>query len=572
MSRQKADAIELPAVREPGPLAQWTRQAASSAAHVSRWYAASLGASVLASSATGQWEIMWAVAGGCAATAGRNTVSGLSWGQTARSKAHRRHRRRYQGAASKLELRRKLSPQAAQRHAIRVGLDPMGAPVILGRAGRPPQVIAGNRSDSYLAIAPPQTLKTALLSCWSEDAPGSCITFSSRGDIYRHTALNRGRRGKVLVLNADRLGGIPQTLFVDPVAGCEDQRVALRRAADFMAASPRDPSGKDRWHESRGVNLLRIMLHAAALAGGSMRDVAAWVSDPLNEIPLKVLQHAGSDEWAAELAALCAQEGDFFSSVVSSAEATLGWLKDPWLAAIACPPEGKATDIRQFIREGSGSIYVIGEDREYSSLSPYFAFVAAEVFHTARQVAEEQGGRLRSSLTMVIDEAATICPVPLHRWSSVAAGYNITLMAAIQAMSQLPARWGEHDASTIITNFTTKLIGGGFTKAADLEDLSLLCGEIDVKGSRGQPDHRERLYSPERIRLLETWHALVIHRNTRPVEVIITPVWSRRGYQKVPDPVPAGYGPPPADPGAAGIPAAPHWPAPETHPEFQYVE
>ena len=50
----------------------------------------------------------------------------------------------------------------------------------------------------------------------------------------------------------------------------------------------------------------------------------------------------------------------------------------------------------------------------------------------------------------------------------------------------------------------------------------------------------ERLYPPERIRLLADWHALVIHRNARPVEVKVTPVWKRRGYERVqPVPVPA---------------------------------
>jgi type IV secretion system protein VirD4 len=558
--------VKMSVPREPGPLTQWATRTAGQAAHASRWYAGTLGAGVVAAEASDAHELFWICVGGCAAIAGKNIAGNFSWGSQ-RGGAARRHRRRYQGAASRMELLRKLSVPAAQKHAIRVGLDPEGAPVIIGKSGKPAQIIAGTRADSYLAIAPPQTLKTALLSCWTEDAPGACITFSSRGDIYRHTALNRGRRGRVLVLNADRLHGVPQTLFVDPVAGCEDMRIAMRRAADFMAASPRDPSGKDRWHENRGAGLLRIMLHAAALAHGSMRDVAAWVADPHREEPMKYLTEAKSFEWAEKLAALCEQDGDFFNSVISSAEACLTWMDDPWMAAIACPPQGQATDLREFIEDGTGSIYVVGEDREYGSLSPYFAFVAAEVHHTARQVAEAQGGRLRSALTMVIDEAATICPVPLHRWSSVDAGYNITLMAAIQALSQLPARWGEHDASTILTNFTTKIVGGGFTRGTDLEDLSVLCGEYEVplrrdqKGEqhRNAPGIRERLYPPERIRLLETWHALVIHRNTRPVEVVITPVWARPGYQKVPEPAAyaSGDGQPPSWPTRVREPVEP---------------
>jgi len=549
--------------REPGPLAQWATRSAKKAAYAGRWYGASLGAALVASGVTGQHELVWMDLGGCVTVVGQKYLENSSWGRR-HHKNRRKLQRRYQGHASMFELQRKLSVSAARKHAMKLGLDPEGAEVIIGDTiGHPKQVVAANRADSLLAVAPPQTLKTALISCWVEDAPGSCVAFSSRGDQYRHTALNRGRRGEVLVLNADALKGIPQTFFLDPVAGCEDPRVAMRRASDFMAASPRDPGGKDKWHEARGASLLRLMFHAGALAGLSLREVTAWVSDPRTEDPLKVLEAAGNYEWAAELAALCEQEGDFFSSVVSSAESALAWMKDPWMARIACPADGENVDLWQFLKRGTGTIYVVGEDREFGSLSPYFAFVAAEVFHTARQVAEAQGGKLRRALTMAIDEAATICPVPLHKWSSVAAGYNISLIAAIQALSQLPARWGPHDGDTILTNFTTKIIGGGFTKPEDLEALSLVCGEheVPVRGRKGE-FMRERLYPPERIRLLDNWHALVIHRNTRPVEVVIRPVWTRAWYQRVPDFAETRPGAPPESPVGAYVPSAPALPGP----------
>lgn len=562
MANSKAVKARTPS--EPGPLVQWAGRTARQAAYAGRWYGASFGAALVASGATGQAELVWMDLGGCFAIAGQKYLEGTSWGRR-HGRNRRKQQRRYQGHASMFELQRKLSVGAARKHAMKLGLDPEGAEVIIGETlSHPKLTIAANRADSLLAVAPPQTLKTALLSCWVEDAPGSCIGFSSRGDQYRHTALNRGRRGEVLVLNADALKGIPQTFFLDPIAGCEDPRVAMRRASDFMAASPRDPGGKDKWHEARGSSLLRLMFHAGALAGLSLREVAAWVSDPRIEDPHKILEAAGNYEWAAELDALCEQEGDFFSSVVSSAESALAWMKDPWMARIACPQDGENIDLWKFLEDGAGTIYVVGEDREFGSLSPYFAFVAAEVFHTARQVAEAQGGRLRRALTMVIDEAATICPVPLHRWSSVAAGYNISLIAAIQALSQLPARWGQHDGDTILTNFTTKIIGGGFTKPEDLEAISLVCGEheVPVRGRKGE-FMRERLYPPERIRLLDNLHALVIHRNTRPVEVLIKPVWARAWYQRVPEfPAPVTGGPPPPAPGPVPVPAPPDNPGP----------
>jgi hypothetical protein len=204
----------------------------------------------------------------------------------------------------------------------------------------------------------------------------------------------------------------------------------------------------------------------------------------------------------------------------------------------ACPA-GDGFDCRAFADGGTGTVYLIGADSDHGSLAPYFAAFAAEMFEQLKQAAARNGGRLARPATLALDEAATIVPVPLHKWTSVAAGYGLTVIAGIQALSQLAARWGEHDAKTIRTNFTVKLIGGGFTDDAELEALSAVCGMRDTwdhtrhpDGSRTRTPRQERLFPPERIRMLAQWHLLIVHRNTRPVETVITPVWELPGYCK----------------------------------------
>ena len=70
-------------------------------------------------------------------------------------KAAARQRAKYQGPATKREIRAKLSPRAIRKHAARVcpGLHPSEAHVELGRAGR--QVIADAWSGARLVYAPP---------------------------------------------------------------------------------------------------------------------------------------------------------------------------------------------------------------------------------------------------------------------------------------------------------------------------------------------------------------------------------------------------------------------------------
>lgn len=462
-------------------------------------------------------------------------------------KAAMRRRRKYQGTATRREIRAFLSPRAAIRKAAVTcpDLHPACAPVVIGRADKPARVIAGSREDSYLAVAPPRSFKTALVSCWAADAPGALLATSSRTDLYAHTALAREALGPVRVLNPDGDGGIPTTLAWSPLEGCRNPRTAMRRAGDLMAAAPKDSSGRDAWWDAKGAELLRLMLHAAAVTGASMADAWAWVRDPSAPEPVAALcSPLAAPGWAEELAAMLAAGETQLAGIIASAAAALSWMSDPVMAAVADPAPGEGFGARAFAA-GAGTVYLIGADRPHGSLAPYFAAFAAEVFEQAKHAAAANGGRLPVPMTFALDEAATICPVPLHQWTSVAAGYNITVIAAVQALSQLTARWGEHDGDSIFTNMTVKVIGGGFTQHGELERLSAVCGETDTwhhvkspDGGRTRQPSAQRLYPPERIRLLAPWRALVLHRSTRPVEVVITPVWDRPGYEPAAAPAP----------------------------------
>jgi type IV secretion system protein VirD4 len=500
-------------------------------------YAASFAAAAAGATILHQPDLGLVAFGVTSGVAGVRLHEALGWHRSG-GKAAMRKRRRYQGTASRAELRRKLSVHAAGRHARRTGLDlgAAAAAVPLGRALG--QDVAGTRADSYLVIAPPQMLKTALIAGWAMNAPGALLATSSRIDLYLHTAAAREATGPVWVLNPDGDGDIPSTLEWSPLDGCQDPRAAIRRAGALMAAAPSDKSGKDAYWDAKGADLLRLMLHAAALAGATMLEVRTWVNSPESPAPAAILAGEYAEPgWAEELEALCANQ-EQLGHVVSGAAGALRWMNDPAMRKAACP-SGDGFDCRAFAGDGNGTVYLIGADAEHGTVAPYFAAFAAEMFEQLKQAAARNGGRLGRPATLALDEAATIVPVPLHKWTSVAAGYNITVIAGIQALSQLPARWGEHDARTIRTNFTVKVIGGGFTDDAELEALSAVCGMRDTwdhtrhpDGSRTKTPRQERLFPPERIRMLDQWHLLVVHRNTRPVETVITPVWDLPGYRR----------------------------------------
>lgn len=479
-----------------------------------------------------------AVAGACAYHVTQRVFDSLTWMSSGGRLAQRR-RRKYQGEASPLDVAQTLSPAFAARKMKRLAPD---LPAVLSylplgvTAHRPRQQVAVSRAESVAVFGVPQSLKTALISGWILEAPGPVLATSSRADQYRHTVTEREKLGPVLVLDADGFG--PGTNFAwSPVAGCEDPVIAQRRAGALMDASPKDPGGKDKWHEARGMDLLQFALHAAALAGESMYAVRAWCRDPGEPEFMKALQlPRAAPDWDSELMDLCSQEGDFMASATTSAGAALRWMNDPGVATAACPPAGQGLDIGQFLAAGNGTVYLIGSEKPYGSLTPYFSAFVTEFLEQARILAERQGGRLRVPLMMAVDETATTARIDLKRWLAVTAGYNITMITGFQAVSQIEEGWGGPAAAeTILEMLSTKVIAGGFTAPGTLERLSVICGHRETWRREGGARVREQelVFPPERLRQLPQFNALVIQRNCKPVQVRIQPVWEHPAHQEV---------------------------------------
>ena len=101
------------------------------------------------------------------------------------------------------------------------------------------------------------------------------------------------------------------------------------------------------------------------------------------------------------------------------------------------------------------------------------AFAAAVVSAARRHSQTLPGGRLNPPLTLVLDEAANVAPLPdLPTLMADGGGRGITTWTFVQSFSQLRSRWGRDGADTIWGASTAKIILGGCTEADDLERIS----------------------------------------------------------------------------------------------------
>jgi len=385
-----------------------------------------------------------------------------------------------------------------------------------------------------LIIAPPRAFKTALLADVVLGYPGPVISTTTKHDVFDLTSGVRAQAGPVHVFNPQGIGGVPSTFRWNPLEGCQDPAVAIRRADGFANAIKAE--GDNAFFQNAARAYLRAMFHAAALAGGAdMRLVSRWAltgtrggAEPAEHI----LRRAGADSWADELAQLRgAAERTAATNEMVMGQA-LGFMSDPALAVAVLPVDGAGLDFAQFLRE-RGTLYLIADsDHDESPLAPLFAALASEAHYVAAlQGQASPGGRLDPPLLMALDEIVQVCPCPVDKWCADSGGKGIQIITVAHGEAQLASRWGDHGRQVILDTAGVKVVLSGVTDVRTLETFSKLCGDAALQ-EHGEDRHsRHPVMSPEMIRQLPAGRGLVIRGGLSPVIARVPRAWRNRAYR-----------------------------------------
>ena len=491
----------------------------------------------------------------------RTSATVTRWGARSRRKG---------GVASSLDIARVASGTAVKRRAavVRPSLG------VLSRWGwlRLPAVEVGVRlcragllhvwsssEDVTIVFGGPRVGKTQYLAGRVLDAPGAVLVTSTRTDLYELCGPLRERRGPVFVFNAVGLAGLPSTITFDPLTGCADPVIATERATDMIAATAKAGSGDREFWEAQARRVLAALLHAAALGDRSMRDVLSWVADPeraQRDVSV-LLRRAADPAFEQDATQFLATNDRTRTSITSTIMPALGWLTSPAAAAAAEPGE---FDVAELLRSRA-TVFLLGA--EETQAAPLVCALTGHIAREARRLAAlEPGGRLDPPLTLVLDEAALISPVPLDSWTADMGGRGVTILAAFQSRAQMLARWGEHATATILNNTGAVMVFGGTRDRDDLQFWSTLTGERDERITTtdlhgrvaSRTVRRVPVLAPAQIANLPTGKVLLIRRGLAPVVGRVAPAWRRRdvrAHQKAtaraiatPDSVLAGEGDP----------------------------
>ncbi|MER7952328.1 TraM recognition domain-containing protein [Streptomyces sp. NPDC096079] len=379
--------------------------------------------------------------------------------------------------------------------------------------------------DVLLAIMAPRSGKSTSLAVPALlRAPGAVMFTSNKPDVYAVTRARRLDAGVVWLLDPQSITHSERAMWWNMLASARTIEGAGRLASHFIAATTDEKSRGDFWMGA-AKNLLTALFHAAAVSGGSVADVLAWLSTPSDRGPVNALKAAGKEALAQQLASTVAGAADTRDGIYETARQCVACLLDPEILAWVTP-DPKAREFRpdDFVRSRD-TLYLLSKDGG-GSAAGVIAAAADAVLRAGMVAAERAGGRLDVPLLAILDEAANVCRIEdLPDLYSHLGSRGIIPVTILQSYRQGVRVWGEAGMDALWSAATVKILGSGLDDAEFAEKVSRLVGEHKVSetsvshGSTGRSvstsRRRERVMEAGEIRALPKGRALLLATGIR---------------------------------------------------------
>ena len=350
-----------------------------------------------------------------------------------------------------------------------------GGGVYLGATQEGVRHARGQRA--VLLLGPPRSGKTsgviipALLS-----HIGPAVSTSTKPDVARATQTARRRDGRVWMFNptgepSDTAG---EGLRWSPVQASHSWDGALLMARALTGTIGAGTTDRSHW-ASRAQALLAPLLHAAAVHDQDMPTVVGWVMrHHLDEAGVLLEDDRCSQLAFDSLFGIHRTEDRERSSIFSAtADALQAYTSEHALRAARDPN----FDPDAFVRSAD-TVYIHAPAEDQAAIAPVVCGLLSAI-RRATYHADAHAQLTRGRVLFALDEVANIAPLPeLPQIASEGGGQGLTLLAALQDLSQARARWGQQ-ADGFLTLFGAKLLLPGIADAKTLEAVSVMLGEYD---------------------------------------------------------------------------------------------
>jgi len=311
----------------------------------------------------------------------------------------------------------------------------------------------------------------------------------------------------------------------------------MARAAGLVSDSAR-PTENDAFWRNRARDVVRCLLHAAALGNRPACDLYRWslMADLAGEA-VAILKTCRADLPAVALESVITGDAKIRDGVWGVVSNTFAALADPEVLASVSPEPGEQFDPAAFLAQG-GTLYLLGTATGHTVTAGLVGALIEDVVDTARRAAAtSSGARLDPPLALVLDEAGNYPLDSLPSLMSEGGGAGISPMVVLQSLAQARHHWRPDRAQAIWDAATVKVVLGGSGDADDLADLSRLLGEVEVaetsehvragETSTSTSARHRPIMTTAQLRTLPPGQAVVLLRTADPIHLTLAP-WTAR--------------------------------------------
>ena len=323
--------------------------------------------------------------------------------------------------------------------------------------------------------------------------------------------------------------GYPQVRW-NPIVGCENFKVATRRAKALIAGGDTDgqsDSSTDAFFRDSASQVLAAWLHAAAFDPiKDIDDIAEWLRDTDLNTPTSILaQHPTEADQTAVLnmnVHLDAAGGRTTSGVRRYLNFAVSSLASGQGRELCASRHGQQFDMGELILSG-GTLYLLAEQEEMELARPLLSLFAQEMFMAAERTAQTLPTRRHPQTFMgVLDELKNGVRVPiLPHVASAQRKYGISYIYATQTAADEEELYGKRGAAIIRKQAGISVIGGYDSEIA--RETSDRAGKSTVvTAGRGNGGHRsEHLQFEDTLSIsdqqeLGDGHSVVLARGLLP--------------------------------------------------------
>lgn len=445
-----------------------------------------------------------------------------------------------------------LTQKSAQATAKRLGSGsdgfvglPLGVLLPMGK------MLYTSLEDVGVLFAGPRTGKS---SCFGIphilDATGPVLVTENKRGLHDHTRGVRSGVGKVFVFDPQAIVGESPDWWFNPLAPVTDESKAYDLAELFAKAEMEavSSSANGGFFEERATTLLRGLFLAAAVSQGQalpatatqsgpkywLRDVQEWIASPEAEAPLAVELLDGTmyKEVLNELIGIYNAAPQERSGVFSTAQVMTKSLSNRQIAGWVNPHAGEEDgkgrmlfDPVKFL-EGSNTLYSLSKDGSGSAKALVTALTVAVCDAGELKASALPGGRLKTPLVVVLDEAANVCRWPkLPKLYSHYGSRGILIDTILQSYPQGEGVWGKAGMDALLEAANWVAYAGGNKPGHLLTLFSDAVGDYYYStpgspGSQNSPrgprqEHKDRVFDPAELSALPKGRAVLLSSGNR---------------------------------------------------------